>query len=180
MTHARSLRVIGQSLEAARIATFELEKDGHDYLVSSDALSPSSEWILRNATSEGFLSENFGHRSSSSGSAFRFSSAVISRLEAQWQKQRRNHSSSQTQVSSKLSQLMRSLGDHFDRAGANAFHIFWTPDSVAVDYQQADGQSESRTFTSRKLQEFGLLNRFHRSHRSSSTNPAIRPGRSLR
>ena len=33
MNYAKSLRVIGQSLEVARVTTFELEKDGQDYLV---------------------------------------------------------------------------------------------------------------------------------------------------
>ena len=179
MAHANSLRVIGQSLESARIATFELEKTGDDYLVKSSALTAAGEWILRNATSESFLTAHAGKRDSS-GSAFRFTPLDIFRLDSQWQKQRQTHSSLQTQVSSKLSQLMRSLGDHFDKAGTNAFHISWTPDSVSVDYQQADGESESRNFTPGKLQELGLHNRFRRANRSSSTNPPVRPGRTLR
>lgn len=175
MAHANSLRVIGQSLENARIATFDLEKNGQDYLVKSSALTPAGEWILRNATSENFLADP-AYRRSSGNSPFRFTPIDISRLDAQWQKQRQSHSSLQTQVSSKLSQLLRSLGDHFDRAGASAFHISWTPNSVSVDYQQADGQSESRSFTTGKLQELGLHNRFRRANQNSQIKPAPRKG----
>ena len=63
MTYARSLRVIGQSLEVARVTTFELEKDGQDYLVRSDSLSETSEWILRNAVGESNFTEQSSHRS---------------------------------------------------------------------------------------------------------------------
>jgi hypothetical protein len=177
MAHANSLRVIGQSLESARIATFELEKTSDDYLVKSSALTAAGEWILRNATSESFLIAHAGQRDAG-GSAFRFTHLDISRLDSQWQKQRQTHPSLQTQVLSKLSQLMRSLGDHFDKAGTSAFHISWTPDSVSVDYQQADGESESRSFTPGKLQELGLHNRFRRA--KSWSNPPVRPGRTLR
>ncbi len=175
MAHANSLRVIGQSLEDARVATFELEKDGHDYLVKSSVLTAAAEWILRNATGENSLTAPT-YRRSSSNSPFRFTPLDISRLDSQWQKQRRNQSSLQMEVSSKLSQLLRSLGDHFDRAGANAFHISWTSDSVSVDYQQADGQSEARSFTAGKLQELGLHNRFRRASRGSWIKPAPRQG----
>jgi hypothetical protein len=52
MTYAKSLRVIGQSLEVARVTTFELEKDSQDYLVRSDSLTQTGDWILRNAIGE--------------------------------------------------------------------------------------------------------------------------------
>jgi hypothetical protein len=51
MAHSKSLRVIGQSLEAARLTTFELRMEGSDYVVSSDALTTAGEWILRHAVS---------------------------------------------------------------------------------------------------------------------------------
>src|SRR6266545_2976853 len=90
------------------------------------------------------------------------------------------HSSSQTQGSSKLSQLVRSLGDHLDRTEVSSFHILWTPDSVSVDYQESDGQSDSRTFTAEKLQQLGLHIRFRRSNRSAWTTSVIGAGRLIR
>jgi hypothetical protein len=162
MPYAKSLRVIGQSLEVARVTTFELEKDRQDYLIRSDSLTQTSDWILRNAIGESDFTEQSGHRSTVNR-PLRFTPVDISRLDSQRQKQRRTHSSSQTQGSSKLSQLLRSLGDHLDRTEVSAFHILWTPDSVCVDYQESDGQSDSRTFTAEKLQQLGLHSRFRRS-----------------
>ena len=51
MPYARSLRIIGQLLEAAKLQRFELETDGSNYLVQIDSLDAASEWILRQAVS---------------------------------------------------------------------------------------------------------------------------------
>ena len=163
MAYAKSLRVIGQSLEVARVTTFELEKDGQDYLVQSDSLTRTGEWILRQAIGERDL---IAQSSVTVNRPLRFTQLVISRLDSTGQRQRRNHASSQTQASNKLSQLLRSLGDHLDRTAVSAFHVSWNADSVCVDYQEPDGQSDSRTFTPEKLQQLGLHIRFRRSSRS--------------
>ena len=47
MVHATSLRIIGQSLEAARLTVFELRTEGEDLLVETEALTQTAEWILR-------------------------------------------------------------------------------------------------------------------------------------
>ena len=166
MNYAKSLRVIGQSLEVARVTTFELEKDGQDYLVRSDSLSETSEWILRNAVGESNFTEQSSHRSTINR-PLRFTPYNISRLDSHEQKQRQRHSSSQTQGSRKLSQLLRSLGDHLDRTTVGAFRILWNADAVSVDYQEPDGRSDCRTFTPDKLQQLGLHTRFRRSTRGT-------------
>lgn len=162
MPYAKSLRVIGQSLEAARVATFELKKDGQDYLVQSDSLSPSAAWILHDLKGENSFTGQNGHRSSPTDPV-RFTPLDISRLDSVWQKRRRHRSSFQTQVSSNLSQSLRSLGDHLDRTGVRSFCVSWKPDSVSLDYQEADGKSNYRTFSSQKLHQLGLHSRFRRS-----------------
>jgi hypothetical protein len=63
MAHGTSLRVIGQSLEAARLSAFELETDGASYLVQSDVLSETGEWILRNGLSPNDISEKDARQS---------------------------------------------------------------------------------------------------------------------
>ena len=166
MNYAKSLRVIGQSLEVARVTTFELEKDGQDYLVRSDFLSETSEWILRNAVGESNFTEQSSRRSTINR-PLRFTPYNISRLDSHEQKQRQRHSSSQTQGSRKLSQLLRSLGDHLDRTTVGAFRILWNADAVSVDYQEPDGRSDCRTFTPDKLQQLGLHTRFRRSTRGT-------------
>lgn len=164
MTHAKSLRVIGQSLEVARLEAFELEKHDQYYVVQSDSLTQTGEWILRNALSE----DDFSHersRPSTPSRSLRFTPVDISRLDAQAQKNRRNQSFSHNQVAKKLSQLLRALGDHLDRSGASSFHISWTAVSVFVDFQEQGGQSDVRTFTAEKLQQLGSHARFRRSSR---------------
>ena len=52
LTHARSLRVIGQKLEVTKISQFQLEHDGETYTVTSDLMSRTAEWILRYATTQ--------------------------------------------------------------------------------------------------------------------------------
>jgi len=48
MPVAKSLRVIGQSLESAGIAVFEVEKHGPQYLIWTDLVTEAGEKILRN------------------------------------------------------------------------------------------------------------------------------------
>src|SRR5882724_2453754 len=164
MAHAKSLRVIGQSLENAKLPAFELDTDGLDYVVRSDSLTRTAEWILRQAIGE---RELIPQSSVTVNRPLRFTQLVISRLDSTAQKQRRNHASSQTQGSNKLSQLLRSLGDHIERTEVSAFHISWNADSVCVDYQETDGKTDSRTFTPEKLHQLGMHIRFRRASRSS-------------
>jgi hypothetical protein len=162
MVYAKSLRVIGQSLEAARVTTFELEKYGNYYVVWIDCLTEADEWILNNA----LYNHDFPvqvTRQSIANRSFCFGATDITRLDAQSQKKRRNHTSSHMQASKLLSQLLRTLGDHLDRTEVRTFHISWTPDSISIDYQTPDGQRDSRLFTPEKLQGLSLHTRFRRS-----------------
>src|SRR5687768_8716086 len=85
MVHAKSLRVIGQSLEAARVEAFELEKYDEYYVVWSNCLTEAGEWILRNALSHGDLCAQRS-RESTGNRTFCFRPADITRLDAQSQK----------------------------------------------------------------------------------------------
>jgi hypothetical protein len=165
MAHAKSLRVIGQSLEAAKLSVFELNTDGPNYVVMSDSLTKTGEWILRHVLSPNDTSDESAGQSAVNRSAF-FSPADISRLDDQAQKQRRNASSPDRQAYRRLSQLLRALGDHLDRTEVSAFHISWMVDSVSVDFQTLNGQSDSRTFTAEKLEQLGSHLRFRRSSRT--------------
>jgi len=139
MAHAKSLRVIGQALEVAKVATFELENDGQSSDVRSDSLTQTGEWILRNALTEKVLSLR-SDRHSNINRSLRFSPTDISRLDTEAQRRRQPHSLSHMQGASKLSQLLRTLGDHLDRTEVSAFRISWTPLSVFVGYQGPGGQ----------------------------------------
>src|SRR5215813_10123975 len=45
----------------------------------------------------------------------------------------------EVQPPSRLSHLLRILGAHLDKNAALTFSIFWTPNSVVVDYKRAGG-----------------------------------------
>ena len=161
MSHAKSLRVIGQALEAARIATFELEKYGPQYMVWSVLVSEAGEWILRNALRHNNVVSQEAR--STANRVFCFSPADISRLDAQAQKQRRNQSFSGTPPSKLLSHGLRTLGDHFDRMQVNAFRIEWTVGAVILDYQRVGGQRNCRTFTPEEVHDLCVHPRLRRS-----------------
>ena len=157
MPYAKSLRIIGQSFENAKLQRFELKTDGSEYVVQIDSLDEASEWILRQAVSP-------VARESLLDGSVRFTPDDISRLDDLAKKQRKIDSS-HTQTYRRLSQLLRALGDHLDRMEVNKFHISWTSSSVVVDFQLPDGRIDSRTFTAEKLEQLGPHSRFRRTSR---------------
>jgi hypothetical protein len=132
MSHATSLRAIGQSLEKGRVAVFEIENNGGKYLVLSNSLT---------------------HR------VVRFTSADILRLEAQARQHRGWHLFLRGSAKHKLSQALRSLGDQLDRGEARAFHISWTPHRVVVKSAYTNGPSDTQSFTATELQRLGSPSR---------------------
>jgi hypothetical protein len=152
MSHARSLRVIGQSLEAARILTFELEKYGPQYMLWTDSVTEAGQAILRNPLRQNKAASQDA-RHSQANRVFCFSPADISRLDAQAQKQRQNQSLSATPAAKLVSHGLRTLGDHFDRMQVNAFRVEWTLGSVTIHYQRVNGPLNCKTFTLKEVQE---------------------------
>ncbi len=63
MSFAKSLRVIGQSLEVAKVLEFKLEGDGRNFMLQSDSMSRTAEWMLRYAGRENDISPLAGRRS---------------------------------------------------------------------------------------------------------------------
>jgi len=164
MQHSKSLRVIGQSLEVAKIPSFVLEVDGPNYVVTIESLTSAGEWVLRHAFSHNGFSEQNTDRSSVKRSVM-FTPADVSRLDEQAQMQRRG-SSSTSEGYGRLSQLLRTLADQIDRMNASAFHISWEPDSVSVIFQLPDGEIDSRTYTAERLQHLGSSSKILRSQQS--------------
>ena len=164
MAHAKSLRIIGQSLEVAKVRVFALETDGPNYILRSDSLTETGEWILRHALTPNDTSGQ-STRQSAANRPVCFTPADILRLDEQAQRQRRNDLYPNPQGFSRPSQLLRALGDYLDQSRASTFQISWTHDSVSIVFDSVDSQSESRTFSSEKLQELGSHLRFRRSSR---------------
>jgi hypothetical protein len=158
MLHAKSLRVIGQSLEGAGIAAFELEKNDQSYVVCSAWVTRRGESILRNALGGNDLSAHH----SRANRLFCFRPADISRLDAQAQKKRKSQFGSVTRTPATLSHRLRALGDHLDRIQVSVFRIVWTLDSVII-YQRVDGKYHCKIFMAEELQQLALHPRFQRS-----------------
>jgi len=164
MLQSKSLRAIGQSLEILGVEAFELEKEDYSYVVRSKSLSPTSQWIFRNSVVERVWdSPGAAHNSTQVGNDWlRYDSTDISWLDAQGRKSRRSASFAQVRGVSRLSQLLRTLGEHLDRKGASTFNISWSPDFVSVDYQVSDGQREQKTFTVEQLHKLDSHMRFRK------------------
>jgi hypothetical protein len=162
MVHARSLRVIGQALELANVAVFELEKHGQYYIAWSDSLPEASPWISNHGLTKDVC--DAGARQSKASSSLCFSSADISRLDSEAYKRRRHHSSAQVQATNNLSQRLRALGDHLDRNSVNAFHVSWTPECISIiKLPVSDLVVEKTTLTPEKLQQLSFQKRLRRS-----------------
>jgi hypothetical protein len=168
MPHAKSLRAIGQSLESLGIVAFVMEKNGQSYIVRSDQL-PEIEKAKIKVSAEQVLetpspSSMRVHSLQDDGS-IRYDPNYISWLDAQGRKKRRKRLSAQTTSTSRVSQLLRTLGKHLDQVEPHAFNISWTKDAVCLDYQSADGQQVREVFTVAKVLELTVRSRLRRAPR---------------
>jgi hypothetical protein len=160
MSHAKSLRVIGQVLETARIATFELEKYGPEYMVWCSSVSQAGELIVRNALRHKY--DAIKEVRATASRVFCFSPADVSRLDAHAQKFRRYQSSSGKPALKLLSHGLRTLGDHFDRMQVHGFRVEWKVGSVSIDFQRASGERNCKTLTAEELQHLCEYSRAQR------------------
>jgi hypothetical protein len=164
MPYAESLRAIGQSLEMVRIEMFRLEKEGDSYVVRSESLTPNRLWILSNIISGDIRDSPPNPKITQlpvREGWFCYRPPDIARLEAQGRGKRENHTSKEMPRKS-LGQLLRTLGEHLDTKRATTFHILWAPDSMSVEYQIANGDSERKDFTVERLYKLALYSRFRR------------------
>jgi len=161
MTHAKSLRVIGQVLEAAQIADFEVQKNDPHYVCSA-SVTGAGESIFQAALRTGQAGSPAGGHSVAHR-VYCFGPADILRLDAQAQKRRKHPFGLNTPAPKSLSQGLRTLGDLLDRMQVNTFHIVWTVDSVTVDYQRVGGHSHWRTFTAEEVQSLCAHQKLRRS-----------------
>ena len=151
MSHAKSLRVIGQVFETARIPRFELEKYGPGYMVWCDSVSEAGELIIRNALRHKH-DANIGVRPTARR-LFCFRPADVARHDAHAQKPRRYQSSSGKPALKLLSHGLRTLGDHFDRLQVHGFRVEWKIASVNIDFQRLSGDRNCMTLTGAELQQ---------------------------
>lgn len=173
MLHAKSLRGIGESLEMLRLRAFSLEKNGDYFILRSESLTSTHEWIVRNNLAETVLDgpaapDPVSTQLTVGDGWLCYGPLDIARLNARQGKTPGNHRFQQTREADKLAQLLRTLGEHLDSKGATAFKICWAADSVSVEYQTPYGVSERKDFTVEKLQQLASYSRFRTPGRSAS------------
>jgi hypothetical protein len=150
-------------LEAARLAVFELRTEGEDLLVETAALTQTAEWILRRGLYDHWKEET---DRSAINQTVRFTPLDISRLDHQARRQRVAGSTPNRPTFNKLSQLLRTVGEHLDRTEANSFRVLWGSAAISVDSASPDGHHDVRTFSAEQLEQLGSSLRFRRSSRS--------------
>jgi hypothetical protein len=169
MPHAKSLRAIGQSLEALGVIAFVMERNGRNYIVRSDSLPDVAQLSKKKDLSEKIW-ETPGQartraRLVSEDGTLHYDQAYISWLDAQGKKKRRRRLSAQASGTMKVSQLLRTVGKHLDRVEPHQFTITWTKGAVFVDYEQNDGQRVREVLSSSKVRELTVRSRARRARR---------------
>jgi hypothetical protein len=167
MPHAKSLRAIGQSLEALGVVAFVMQKDGRNYVIRADSLPSLTALAEKKSLSEKIwnlpsLAKKTSALMNENG-ALIFLPPYVSWLDAQGRKKRRKRQSAQATGTMKLSQLLRTVGRHLDRLEPHAFTISWSEKGAIIYYELADGQQISETLSVEKVRELTLRMRFQRT-----------------
>lgn len=162
MTHAKSLRVIGESLDAANVRAFHIAGSFPSYIVEIDSLNSNSGWVLQRAVridrildgSDGYVEKN--HQ-------LTFSPDDVSRLDFLAQKKRCDAGYPLRHDYVKLSQLLRALGDFLDDTKVREFKLMSSCDVISVEIRLGEMETDQRTFTLEKLQQLCAIGRFKRA-----------------
>ena len=153
LSHAQSLRVIGQNLGVLSLESFEVTKSGEDYVVSSEE--------FRGGRPRGFLSrivsKFFGRRELDIANPIRFTASEIVRIDNERRLQRTPDSPRDRRD---LSFMLRVIGDYLDHKNVDRFTIDWSKSSYNVSY---DNQRES--FSVEDLYNFGIRMYLRRANR---------------
>ena len=169
MPHAKSLRAIGQSLEALGVVAFVMEKNGRNYIVRSDSLPDISQYEVKKDLTEKVWDTGQGGRARThligEDGSLHYEPSYVSWLDAQGRKKRRRRFSAQATGTMKVSQLLRTVGRHLDRVEPQAFNIRWTQDAVVMEYELGDGQTVSEVLTTDKIRQLTVRSRVRRARR---------------
>jgi hypothetical protein len=144
-----------------------LANEGESFLVQTTP-EPHKESHLF-----GSLTQKLKGRSSSAkgaspspttGDERRYNAEDIGLLETQG-RAKRGEQSAPPQAQT-ISQVLRVLGDYMDHRRARGFAVTWVPNSVSVDYQTSDGQSERETFDVANLYDLAVHMYLRRANRA--------------
>ena len=151
LSHAQSLRVIGQVLDSLGIDSFHLAKQVDDYIVWPER----AETTRKRPVDKGFLAKitkkllGEDHPDEALPNSLRFTAAEIVSVDTQRRLERKKSDSPSDQRD--LSFVLRVLGNYLDRKRAAEFAIRWSKHSAMVSY----GQHEEY-FTAENLYDLGI------------------------
>jgi hypothetical protein len=151
LSHAQSLRVVGQDLDALGVDFFELAKWGDDYIVWPG----QAEFTRKLSAEKGFVSKitqkilQHVYSAREIPNRLYFTPADIIWADTQ-RRLKRKISGSPSDLRD-LSFVLRVLGDYLDRQKAGQFTISWSQDSIIISYDQ-----KRERFTAQNLYDFGI------------------------
>jgi hypothetical protein len=138
LSYAQSLRAIGQALGAFQLKSFELHKNGAEYVLHVGISASAGK--LKTITEK--LSARVDHFK------IPITRSDIDRLDAEGRARRRGVSGGPT---ADLSLSLRVVGDFLDEKRAVTFSISWSPHLVMVRYQTPNGDHRVQDFTTENL-----------------------------
>lgn len=161
-SNSQTLRAIGQSLEFLGVRSFELEKQGKDYILRAIGNGAPNETVEKSFLQliSGVIwgprdSDNSPPQAGRLVGIFRYSFADIFWLEAQGVLRRgRANTFTDTQ---KVSQALRIIGDQLDRKKAGNYTVSMPGQSVSLVYQTRSGYESRESFTKEQLSNLGVL-----------------------
>jgi hypothetical protein len=161
LSYAQSLRAIGVSLEVLGISSFNLEKDGEDYIVYVTASEPTRAKSFGKRIA-GIL--RWSHNSDKKPcDLLTYTLSDILRLDSE---QRLQYTKANLMPDThKLAQVLRVIGDQLDRKEACAFTISISGTAVSVWYEISGGHQTHESFTVESLYDFAVHMYLRRSKR---------------
>jgi hypothetical protein len=172
LSYAQSLRAIGESLEAQGISTFDLEKQGENYMLRVIASQPATggSFLKKIAQLLGRVANSAREPSDPAipSQTLCYTSSDISRLVAEQQLQ--NGRANVMPDAHKLSQVLRVVGDHLARKEARAFTISMSGHSLSVMYETESGHQIQESFTIENLYDRAVQMYLRRSKRLERIN----------
>jgi hypothetical protein len=160
LSYSESLRAIGDSLDVLGISTFDLEKQGDDYIVRPTGSTTKKNFLNR-------IGERLKESRKSDkppSEQLRYTPLDISRLASKQQSQHRK--ADVMPDAHKLAQILRIVGYRLDRKEACAFTISVFNHLLIVWYETSGGHQQRESFTLENLYDLAVhmyLRRWKRS-----------------
>jgi hypothetical protein len=176
---SQTLRAIGQGLEDQETETFDMERQGEDFLVILRSQRPkSSEFASSKGAFRGLLewwnrsNKNFIQADQSSGASpapastrLRYTPDDVERLERAGQARR--SSPNEMPNAHGMSQLLRASGGYVDRKNGRLQAVSWRDHSITIVYDTVGGRREVHVFRHDSMYDIWVRMYVRRGQRAS-------------